>query len=235
MPTGIYPRTEAHKLALKVKHKGSGIYVRSEKHKRKISEAMKGKKNSLGYKHTAKAKEIISQIHLGNKYNIGKKANKETREKMSAYQKSHTNTGRFFKGIKHSEESIKKMSESKKGKSTVAWILRGENHPRWKGGYENRLMNNRKRRINKIGNGGSHTLAQWEELKMQYNYMCLCCKLNEPEITLSEDHIIPLIKGGDNSIENIQPLCRSCNSRKHIKIINYKELWLQSNEVKNTK
>lgn len=69
---------------------------------------------------------------------------------------------------------------------------------------------------------GSHTSEEFEEMKKFYNYMCLCCKKFEPEIKLGEDHIIPLSKSGTNYIENIQPLCGSCNSIKNVKIIDFK-------------
>ena len=62
---------------------------------------------------------------------------------------------------------------------------------------------------------GSHTLHEWEELKTLFNNKCAIC---DEVKKLTKDHIIPLSKGGSDFIENIQPLCKSCNSKKHNKI-----------------
>ena len=83
-------------------------------------------------------------------------------------------------------------------------------------------LKHRNRRLKKAAEG-SHTYGEWELLKKQYGYTCPHCGKKEPEITLTEDHIIPLSKGGSDYIENIQPLCKRGNSEKYTKTINYKK------------
>lgn len=40
------------------------------------------------------------------------------------------------------------------------------------------------------------------------------CKSCETPYNLTIDHIMPIARGGTNDLENLQPLCKSCNSRK---------------------
>lgn len=81
------------------------------------------------------------------------------------------------------------------------------------------LSHYERRRLRMRTNGGWHTRAEWLALCEQYNYRCLCCRRKR---SLTKDHIIPIAEGGSDDIENIQPLCQSCNSRKHTQTIDYR-------------
>jgi 5-methylcytosine-specific restriction endonuclease McrA len=73
------------------------------------------------------------------------------------------------------------------------------------------------------GAGGYHSPAEWKALKVFYEYKCLCCGRQEPEITLTRDHVIPPGKPGHtNDITNIQPICETCNAAKGDKAIDYR-------------
>jgi 5-methylcytosine-specific restriction endonuclease McrA len=81
------------------------------------------------------------------------------------------------------------------------------------------------RRAVKLQAEGSHTETEWEALKSQYGYTCLCCHQKESHIILTRDHIIPLSRGGSDWITNIQPLCFSCNRIKSTDSIDYRSSW----------
>lgn len=82
--------------------------------------------------------------------------------------------------------------------------------------------NNQRRRSLKKGNGGSYTAEEWKDLKAMFEHSCLCCGEREPNVKLTVDHIIPLKKGGTNDIDNLQPLCVSCNASKQDQIMDYR-------------
>ena len=79
-----------------------------------------------------------------------------------------------------------------------------------------------KRRAQKTAAGGSFTAGEWNMLCELYDHACLACGKREPDIKLTADHVVPVSKGGDSYITNIQPLCFSCNSRKHDRFIDYR-------------
>jgi 5-methylcytosine-specific restriction endonuclease McrA len=76
---------------------------------------------------------------------------------------------------------------------------------------------------------GSFSQKQWIVLKNQYG-KCLCCGLTEKQLKkvnrkLVSDHVVPLSKGGSNTLSNIQPLCHGrggCNNKKKDKHIDYR-------------
>lgn len=48
------------------------------------------------------------------------------------------------------------------------------------------------------------------------NYKCLLCGATAETSVLEVDHIIPINKGQDDSIENLRTLCHECNRGRHL-------------------
>lgn len=75
----------------------------------------------------------------------------------------------------------------------------------------------KKRRALKFGAGeASLTAEQWREILKSFNHRCAYC--GERLEKLTQDHVIPLAKGGSHTADNVVPACQSCNSKKGVKI-----------------
>lgn len=180
-------------------------------------------------------------IHSGNHNNGFKKGespwNKGTKGIMNAWNKGKKFPG-LQTGISRGKghivnlETRSKIARSNTGKKRgldvrkKMSIARRKNYAKIIPNYDwntETFLHKRKeiRRKRMKDNGGFHSIGEWENLKAQYNWTCLMCKRKEPEITLTRDHIIPILRGGSDNIENIQPLCKICNSKKHTQIIRY--------------
>jgi 5-methylcytosine-specific restriction endonuclease McrA len=80
----------------------------------------------------------------------------------------------------------------------------------------------------RVSENDGFTATEWEALCKKSDYRCVACKQKKP---LTVDHVIPISQGGSNQIENIQPLCVVCNSKKYNKTIDYRPSFFA--EVRN--
>lgn len=121
----------------------------------------------------------------------------------------------IIKWVKTHPEKVSEYHRRYRGKDPQAWIERTlkwiREHPK-----EDRERVHR-RYIKRHGAQGIHTKADFETLCIVNDWRCTYCGclLNDENIT--EDHMIPITRGGNDNIENITPCCRSCNSKKGTK------------------
>jgi 5-methylcytosine-specific restriction endonuclease McrA len=151
---------------------------------------------------------MIKRTGKYNPWNKGKKLSKTIKKKMR----------------ETANENVVLRKKSGKLGADKRWFGHTRQTPlptgkkRHKYTIEQKRFTNMRYKARKKQAEGNHTFGEWELLKKQYGYTCPACGKSEPQIKLTEDHIVPLSKGGSDYIENIQPLCVSCNTRKYTKI-----------------
>jgi 5-methylcytosine-specific restriction endonuclease McrA len=99
-------------------------------------------------------------------------------------------------------------------------------HQEFLDGYDASKRNDPKRnqrlrslRIKAAKLRGKHSKNEWNELVDEFEHCCVrCLEFSEK---LEKDHIIPIYQGGSDGIENLQPLCKKCNTAKGPENINW--------------
>lgn len=132
-------------------------------------------------------------------------------EKARIYKRTHrkqinANNKRW---VQNNPEKVKRTRENWK-----------TNHP---GKYTEKAKQDwQKRRAAKLNAPGSGVLPEeWNRIVTKFNGKCIGPGPHGG--TLSMDHIVPLSRGGADTANNIQPLCRVCNSRKGTRTIDYRK------------
>ncbi len=70
--------------------------------------------------------------------------------------------------------------------------------------------------------------TQWWKLKCAKG-KCYYCERNVPPRELTMDHIVPIIRGGRSTKNNLVPACKECNNKKkHLLPFEWEEYQKQS-------
>ena len=124
----------------------------------------------------------------------------------------------------------KKKNKDKVAADKKAWDDNNKEH-QLKYAKEYRIANphvkrrgESKRRARKRGGGGSHTTKEVIDMLTAQQNKCACC--NTRLVKYHVDHILPLVLGGSDNIDNIQILCPPCNQRKSAK---HPDIWAREN------
>ena|SRR3990167_1397537 len=125
--------------------------------------------------------------------------------------------GKHKRGARLPQEQTTNSDEKKKiflAKMRIAnksW--RENNKEKW--AILNRANRHRRRTLGRINVRG------WMEKLLKLGNKCLSCGVSGERTQITIDHKNPIIKGGGNELDNLQPLCMACNHTKFTKFIDF--------------
>ncbi|MDU0441539.1 HNH endonuclease [Staphylococcus haemolyticus] len=142
----------------------------------------------------------------------------EYREKTLNSNKNWANKNKHYLQLRQKEYYSKNKDELLR-KNRLAYYERKDawDHTRrqWrKNNIDKIYALNHSRRIRERQLIRNFTSKHWEEALIYFDNKCAYC-LNETVLT--RDHFIPIINGGNHTVDNIVPACKSCNCSKQDK------------------
>ena len=141
----------------------------------------------------------------------GKRYYHNNKDKMVEYQRDWRERNPNYK------KNYYEANKDKVRKKNDKWASENRDKKRFyikKWRVKNREKVYQSARIRQLNKSkGDYSLDEWEQTKAYFGNRCAYCGVSSD--VLSQDHFIPLSKGGSYTKDNIIPACIRCNSSKN--------------------
>lgn len=131
----------------------------------------------------------------------------ENQKRIRQYNLLHSaEVSRRYRESSHGREMRRKYQQGDAGREAVRKYSASAK------GRESRQVRHERRRAREVSAINTLTIAEWREIVASYLGNCVYCGAycQNP----SQDHIVPLSKGGEHTADNVVPACGKCNSSK---------------------
>lgn len=156
---------------------------------------------------------VIHKERVQEQTRVWRIANAE-RERQTAKHYEKTHVKRYIKWHIANTDKVRESSKRRyqANKERINAGIR-----RWRLAHKGQVLamlrnGKQRRRAFKRALPATLTVTQWTAVLVAYDHRCAYCGVNG--LKLTQDHVIPLSKGGAYEMGNIVPACRPCNSRK---------------------
>lgn len=80
----------------------------------------------------------------------------------------------------------------------------------WQKANPDKCADRQRRRAALEAAAGTYSDQAWDQKLADYGGRCAYCA----DLATERDHVLPLCRGGSNTLDNVVPCCRQCNARK---------------------